>query len=180
VSDTLQQPTTRARSRRAETWSALLANRLAAAGLIVLLLLVLAAVFADVIAPYAFTDSDLTRRLQPPSTSHWFGTDELGRDVLSRVIYGARVSLQVGAVAVGISLVLGTTIGLVAGYRGGWIDAVLMRAMDILFSFPVVLLAIAIVAVLSPSLVNTMIAIGIVFTPIFARVVRGSVLAVRE
>ena len=177
---TLQQPSTRSRSRGAETWSALLSNKLAAAGLIVLVLLVLAAVFADVIAPYGYTDSDLTRRLQPPSASYWFGTDELGRDVLSRVIHGARVSLQVGAVAVGISLVLGTTIGLVAGYRGGWIDAVLMRAMDILFSFPVVLLAIAIVAVLSPSLVNTMIAIGIVFTPIFARVVRGSVLSVRE
>jgi peptide/nickel transport system permease protein len=181
VSDTaLQQPSTRSRSRRAETFSALWSNRLAAIGLVVLVLLVLAAVFADVIAPYGYTDSDLTRRLQPPSGAHWFGTDELGRDVLSRVIHGARVSLQVGAVAVGISLVLGTTIGLVAGYRGGWIDVVLMRMMDILFSFPVVLLAIAIVAVLSPSLVNTMIAIGIVFTPIFARVVRGSVLSVRE
>ena len=177
---TLERPTTQARSRRAETFSALLANKLAAVGLVVLVLLVLAAVFADVLAPYGYTDSDLTRRLQPPSGAHWFGTDELGRDVLSRVIHGARVSLQVGAVAVGISLVLGTSIGLVAGYRGGWIDAVLMRAMDILFSFPVVLLAIAIVAVLSPSLRNTMIAIGIVFTPIFARVVRGSVLSVRE
>jgi peptide/nickel transport system permease protein len=163
-----------------ETLSALLANRLAAVGLIVLLLLVLAAVFAEVIAPYRYTAGDLTRRLEPPSADHWFGTDELGRDVLSRVIFGARVSLQVGAVAVGISLVLGTLIGLVAGYRGGWVDAVLMRTMDVLFSFPVVLLAIAIVAVLSPSLVNTMIAIGVVFTPIFARVVRGSVLSVRE
>jgi peptide/nickel transport system permease protein len=180
VSDNLEAPTERSRSRLAESWSALLANRLAAAGLVVLALLILAAVFADVLAPYSFTDGDLTRRLQAPSGSHLFGTDELGRDVFSRVIYGARVSLQVGAVAVGISLVLGTTIGLVAGYRGGWIDAVLMRMMDILFSFPVVLLAIAIVAVLSPSLVNTMIAIGVVFTPIFARVVRGSVLSVRE
>jgi peptide/nickel transport system permease protein len=176
----LEAPTERSRSRLAESWSALLANRLAAVGLVVLALLILAALFADVIAPYSFTDGDLTRRLEPPSGAHLFGTDELGRDVFSRVIYGARVSLQVGAVAVGISLVLGTTIGLVAGYRGGWIDAVLMRMMDILFSFPVVLLAIAIVAVLSPSLVNTMIAIGVVFTPIFARVVRGSVLSVRE
>jgi peptide/nickel transport system permease protein len=163
-----------------ETLSALLANRLAAAGLLVLLLLILAAVFAEVVAPYPFTDGDLARRLEPPTADHWFGTDELGRDVLSRVIFGARVSLQVGAVAVGISLVLGTLIGLVAGYRGGWVDAILMRTMDVLFSFPVVLLAIAIVAVLSPSLVNTMIAIGVVFTPIFARVVRGSVLSVRE
>jgi peptide/nickel transport system permease protein len=176
----LQQPTGHPRSRARETLSALWSNRLAAAGLIVLALLILAAVFADQVAPYFYTDDDLARRLQPPSSDHWFGTDELGRDVLSRVIYGARVSLQVGAVAVGISLVLGTLIGLIAGYRGGWIDAVLMRTMDVLFSFPVVLLAIAIVAVLSPSLVNTMIAIGVVFTPIFARVVRGSVLSVRE
>lgn len=176
----LQTPDEPSVPRWRETLSALLANRLAAFGLIVLALLVLAAIFADAVAPYSFTEGELTRRLEPPSADHWFGTDELGRDILSRIIFGARVSLQVGAVAVGISLVLGTLIGLIAGYRGGWIDAVLMRTMDVLFSFPVVLLAIAIVAVLSPSLVNTMIAIGAVFTPIFARVVRGSVLSVRE
>jgi peptide/nickel transport system permease protein len=178
--DELQTLTRPPRARWRETVSALLANRLAAAGLVVLALLVLAAVFADVVAPFGFADGDLTRRLQPPSAEHWLGTDELGRDILSRIVFGARVSLQVGAVAVGISLVVGTLIGLIAGYRGGWIDALLMRTMDVLFSFPVVLLAIAIVAVLSPSLVNTMIAIGVVFTPIFARVVRGSVLSVRE
>ena len=176
----LQVPDEPSVPRWRETLSALLANRLAAAGLVVLALLILAAVFADLVAPYSFTDDEIARRLEPPSRDHWFGTDELGRDVLSRVIFGARVSLQVGAVAVGISLVLGTLIGLISGYRGGWVDAVLMRTMDVLFSFPVVLLAIAIVAVLTPSLVNTMIAIGVVFTPIFARVVRGSVLSVRE
>ncbi|TVP69715.1 MAG: ABC transporter permease, partial [Nitriliruptor sp.] len=176
----LQVPDEPSEPRWRETLSALLANRLAAAGMIVLALLVLAAVFAELVAPYSFTDDDIARRLEPPSREHWFGTDELGRDVLSRVIFGARVSLQVGAVAVGISLVVGTLIGLISGYRGGWIDAVLMRTMDVLFSFPVVLLAIAIVAVLTPSLRNTMIAIGVVFTPIFARVVRGSVLSVRE
>jgi peptide/nickel transport system permease protein len=100
--------------------------------------------------------------------------------MFSRVLVGSRASLQVGFVAVTISLVAGTLIGLIAGYRGGRVDTVLMRAMDVLFAFPVVLLAIAIVAVLRPSLINTMIAIGIVFTPIFARVVRGSVLSVRE
>jgi peptide/nickel transport system permease protein len=178
--DELQTLTRPPRARWRETVSVLLANRLAAAGLVVLALLVLAAVLADVVAPFGFADGDLTRRLQPPSAEHWLGTDELGRDILSRIVFGARVSLQVAAVAVGISLVAGTLIGLIAGYRGGWIDALLMRMMDVLFSFPVVLLAIAIVAVLSPSLVNTMIAIGVVFTPIFARVVRGSVLSVRE
>lgn len=178
--DQLQSVDEPPRARWRETLAALLANRLAAVGLVVLGLLILAALLAEVIAPYAYADGDLTRRLQPPSGDHWLGTDELGRDILSRIIFGARVSLQVGAVAVGISLVAGTLIGLVAGYKGGWVDTVSMRAMDVLFSFPVVLLAIAIVAVLSPSLVNTMIAIGVVFTPIFARVVRGSVLSVRE
>ncbi len=176
----LQAPDEPSEPRWRETLSALLKNRLAAAGMIVLALLILSAVFADLVAPYAYTDGDIVRRLEPPGRDHWFGTDELGRDVLSRVIFGARVSLQVGAVAVGISLMVGTLIGLISGYRGGWIDAVLMRTMDVLFSFPVVLLAIAIVAVLTPSLRNTMIAIGVVFTPIFARGVRGSVLSVRE
>lgn len=176
----LERPTTAQVPRWRETFSVLIANRLAAFGLIVLVLLVLTAVFAEVIARYPINAQDLTRRFEAPSADHWFGTDELGRDLFSRVVIGARISLQVGFVAVGISLVAGTLIGLIAGYRGGVIDAVLMRSMDVLFSFPVVLLAIALVAVLGPSLRNTMIAVGIVFTPIFARVVRGSTLSVRE
>jgi peptide/nickel transport system permease protein len=176
----LERPSEAASSRLRETLSALLANRLAAAGLVVLTGLLLLAIFGPALAPYAINDGDLARRLQGPTAAHWFGTDDLGRDVFSRVLVAARVSLQVGAVSVGISLVAGTLIGLLSGYRGGWLDTVLMRAMDVVFSFPVVLLAIAIVAVLEPSLRNTMIAIGVVFTPIFARVVRGSVLSVRE
>lgn len=176
----LQAPTTRSVPRWRETLSVLLANRLAAFGVLVLLALVLIALFADVVARYPINAQDITRRFEGPSADHWFGTDDLGRDVYSRVVIGARISLQVGFVAVSISLVAGTLIGLFAGYRGGWIDTVLMRAMDVLFSFPVVLLAIAFVAVLGPSLRNTMIAVGIVFTPIFARVVRGSTLSVRE
>lgn len=168
------------RSRWRQTWSVLVTNRLAVAGLVVLGLLLVAAVFGEQLAPYGANAQDLTQRFASPSFEHPFGTDDLGRDVFSRVLVGARTSLQVGAVAVGISLVFGTVIGLVAGYRGGWLDSILMRSMDILFSFPVVLLAIAIVAVLGPSLTNAMIAIGVVFTPIFARVVRGSVLSVRE
>lgn len=168
------------RSQLRQTWSILVSNKLAVAGLVVLGLLLVAALLGETMAPYGFNERDLADRFAPPSPEHWFGTDDIGRDVFSRVLIGARTSLMVGAVAVSISLVAGTVIGLVAGYRGGWIDAVLMRTMDVVFSFPVVLLAIAVVAVLGPSLTNAMIAIGVVFTPIFARVVRGSVLSVRE
>jgi peptide/nickel transport system permease protein len=178
--EALERPTVNHRPRWRETLSIVLANRLAAGGLTILVLLVLTAVFADLVAPYAINDQDITRRFQGPSATHLFGTDELGRDLFSRVVFGTRVSLQVGAVAVGISLVIGTFIGLVSGYRGGLLDTVLMRTMDVLFSFPVVLLAIALVAVFGPSLRNTMIAVGIVFIPIFARVVRGSALSVSQ
>jgi peptide/nickel transport system permease protein len=167
------------RSQWRQTLSVLLANRLALAGLVVLALVVLAAVLGEQLAPYG-ENEPAGEFFTAPSLDHPFGTDRLGRDVLSRVLIGAETSLQVGAVSVGISLVLGTAIGLVSGYRGGWLDSVLMRSMDVLFSFPIILLAIAIVAVLGPSLLNAMIAIGVVFTPIFARVVRGSVLSVRE
>lgn len=176
----LEAPTTKATPQWRAILSALLANRLAAFGLALLAVIVLTAVFADVLVRYPINAQNLADRFAPPSGDYWFGTDDLGRDVYSRVVVGARVSLQVGLVSVGISLVAGTLIGLWAGYRGGWIDTVWMRAMDVLFAFPVILLAIALVAVLGPSLRNTMIAVGIVFTPIFARVVRGSVLSVRE
>jgi peptide/nickel transport system permease protein len=167
------------RSQLRQTWSILVANRLALAGLIVLGLLILTALLGERIAPHGLNETGF-EFYAPPSPDHPFGTDNLGRDVFSRVLIGARTSLQVGAVSVGISLVAGTFLGLIAGYRGGWIDAVIMRSMDVLFAFPIVLLAIAIVAVLEPSLTNAMIAIGVAFTPIFARVVRGSVLSVRE
>jgi peptide/nickel transport system permease protein len=176
----LERPTGEHRPRWRQTLSALLANRLAAVSLVILLLLVVAAILAPWLAPYGINEPNIPRRYEAPSLEHWFGTDDIGRDMFSRVLVGSRASLQVGFVAVTISLVAGTLIGLIAGYRGGRVDTVLMRAMDVLFAFPVVLLAIAIVAVLRPSLINTMIAIGIVFTPIFARVVRGSVLSVRE
>jgi peptide/nickel transport system permease protein len=166
--------------RRFQTLRALLANRLAVAGLVVLGLLVVAAVFGSALAPYGVNEIQVEDRLQAPSGDHWFGTDELGRDVFSRVLVAARVSLQVGVIAVSISLVLGVVMGLVAGYYGGWVDTVVMRVMDVLFAFPAILLAIAILAVLGPGLSNAMIAIGIVYTPIFARICRASVLSVRE
>ena len=167
-------------SRARETLSALLANRLAVAGLVVLALLVVVGIFGRAIAPYGINEIDIANRLAPPSAEHWFGTDDLGRDVLSRVLVAARVSLQVGFIAVGFSLAVGVPIGLVAGYFRGAIDSVLMRMMDILFSFPAILLAIAILAVLGPGIGNAMIAIGLVYTPIFARITRGSVLVASE
>lgn len=167
-------------SRARETLSAMLANRLAVAGLVVLALLVIVGVFGRAIAPYGINEIDIANRLAPPSAEHWFGTDDLGRDVLSRVLVAARVSLQVGFIAVGFSLAVGVPIGLAAGYFRGGVDSVLMRMMDILFSFPAILLAIAILAVLGPGIGNAMIAIGLVYTPIFARITRGSVLVASE
>ncbi|HLU31811.1 MAG TPA: ABC transporter permease [Acidimicrobiia bacterium] len=155
-------------------------NRLAVTGLVILLVLVAVAILATLIAPFGINEIDVTNRLSPPSGDHWFGTDELGRDVFSRVIIAARVSLQVGFIAVGIALALGVPIGLLSGYYGGWVDSILMRIMDILFSIPAIVLAIAILAALGPDLVNAMIAIGIVYTPIFARITRGSVLSLRD
>jgi len=167
-------------SRSREVWQTLLANRLAVAGLVVLGLLILVAVFAKTVAPYGINEIDIENRLTGPSAAHWFGTDELGRDVMSRVIIASRVSLQVGFIAVGFALGVGVPIGLLAGYYRGVTDSILMRLMDILFSFPAILLAIAILAVLGPGVRNAMIAIGLVYTPIFARITRGSVIVVSE
>ncbi len=175
--ESAQQP---APEQRFAALRALLANKLAVAGLLVLALLVLAALFGPSLAPYGVNAVDVQDRLQGPSGDHWFGTDELGRDIFSRVLVAARVSLEVGVIAVGISLVLGVGLGLVAGYYGGRVDDVVMRVMDMLFAFPAILLAIAILAVLGRGVANAMIAIGIVYTPIFARICRASVLSVRE
>jgi peptide/nickel transport system permease protein len=168
------------RSTSREVARALLQHKLAVVGLGVLGLLVAAAVLGSALAPYGPNELDVKNRLAAPSLQHPFGTDELGRDVLSRVLVAARLSLVVGAVAVGIALAVGVTLGLVAGFYGRWVDDVVMRAMDVLFAFPAILLAIAIVAVLGPNVTNAMIAIGIVYTPIFARITRASVLTVRE
>jgi peptide/nickel transport system permease protein len=165
-------------SRLRETWQTLLANKLAVAGLVVLAILVLIGIFGEVIAPFGLNEIDIQNRLAGPSADHWFGTDNLGRDTLSRILIAARVSLQVGFIAVGFAVVVGVPIGLVAGYYRGGIDSTLMRMMDVLFSFPAILLAIAILAVLGPGIGNAMIAIGLVYTPIFARITRGSVLVV--
>ncbi len=167
-------------SQRREVLRALLSSPLAVGGLAVLAVLLLAAASGDRLAPYDPNTVQIAERLQGPSGRHWFGTDELGRDVLSRVLVAARTSVQVGLVAVGIALVAGVLLGLVAGFYGRWVDDVVMRAMDVLFAFPAVLLAIAILAVLGPGVTNAMIAIGVVYTPIFARITRAQVLSVRE
>jgi peptide/nickel transport system permease protein len=164
----------------ASVWRRLLRHRLAAAGGVIVLGLVLVAIFAPALAPHDPTRQDLGATYQPSSAGHWLGTDEFGRDILSRIIHGARVSLLVGVVSVGIGLTLGTVAGLVAGYLGGRLDSAVMGVMDVLLAVPGVLLAIAIVAVLGPGIGNVMVAVGISSIPVFARLARGSVLVVRE
>ena len=155
-------------------------NMLLAVGLVLCIIIVLSAVFSQAIAPYSPFDSNIKQRLRPPSTSHLFGTDEFGRDILSRIIYGTRISLLVGIVAVSISTIFGVLLGTLAGYFGGRVDTVLMRIVDSILSFPAILLALSIVAVLGTGLINLMIAIGIVYAGGFARVVRSTVLSVKE
>jgi peptide/nickel transport system permease protein len=169
-----------ARPRWRETLSLLAHNPTAAIASLLLIAIVLIAVLDETLASEGPNDIDVGERLQSPSWAHPFGTDDLGRDILSRIILGASVSLKVGFLAVGFALVVGTLIGLLAGYYGRWVDDVLMRFMDMLFAFPAVLLAIAVLAVRGPGSGNTALAIGIVYTPIFARVTRASVLGVRE
>lgn len=152
---------------------------LAMFGLFVVIGLVLTAIFAPYLAPYSETQMDLMHRFSGPSLQHFFGTDQFGRDLFSRIIYGSRISLQVGLIAVGIALVVGGLLGSVAGYYGGKIDNLIMRAMDILLAVPGTLLAIAVAASLGPGLFNLMIAVGISAVPQYARIVRSSVLSIR-
>jgi peptide/nickel transport system permease protein len=164
-------------------WSGLrrfLKVRMAWFGLLVLIALIFLALTAGLISPYDPSFQDLLSVLQPPSAKHLLGTDDLGRDVLSRVIYGSRVSLQVGLISIGVALLGGVTIGLIAGYWGGTVDNVLMRVMDAILAFPSLLLALAITAARGGGIGNAMIAIGIVYTPLFARLVRGQALTIRE
>jgi peptide/nickel transport system permease protein len=154
-------------------------HRLAMIGLGFLLLLVLAALAADVVSPYKPLEQAMQVRLRPPSQQHWLGTDDFGRDILTRIIFGARISLQVGFVAVGIAASIGIVLGLISGYFGTWIDSLVMRCMDVLLAFPAILLAVVIMALLGPSTTNVMIAIGIAYIPVFARVVRGTVLTIK-
>jgi peptide/nickel transport system permease protein len=154
-------------------------NRLAVGGGAIILVFLIMAVFAGQISPYDPLDQDWSSVQHAPSGEHLLGTDELGRDSLSRIIHGSRISMTIGVVSVSIGLLFGVAVGLLAGYSGGILESLLMRAMDIMLAIPYVLLAIAIVAILGPGLWNTMIAIGIVTVPQFARVVRSSVIEIK-
>ncbi len=178
--DAVASPDVKTRSRRQDFLRAFFSNRLAIFGTAVLSVFILMAVFAPYLAPYGPLQQNLPEKFDGPSFAHPFGQDELGRDILSRVIYGARISLTAGLAAVAVATVAGTIVGLAAGYLGRWPDSLLMRLMDVLLAFPSILLAIVIVSVLGPSLPNAMLAIGIVFIPQIARVVRSAVISVRE
>jgi peptide/nickel transport system permease protein len=171
-----QQP----RGNAARAWSQLRRNRAAVVGLVIAAILVFTAIFAPFLAPYNPYTVALDQRLQPPGGAHLLGTDELGRDILSRLIYGARVALWVGIVTVVLAGALGISGGLVAGYLGGSWDAVIMRLVDVFLAFPVIILAIAIVAVRGPGLTNVLIALALVYWTSYARVSRGTVLLLRE
>ncbi|TKT75903.1 ABC transporter permease [Aquamicrobium sp. LC103] len=157
-----------------------LSQRSAVIGLAIVLFFVALAVFAPWIAPYDPIASDWLSVRQEPSAVHWMGTDDLGRDVLSRVIYGAQASLLAGVIAVGIAILAGLPLGLIAGYFGGWIDTIISRCTDALLACPFLVLAIALAAFLGASLQNAMIAIGISAMPIFIRLVRGQVLSIKN
>ncbi len=161
-------------------WPRLRANRLALAGLFVVILLFIASLLAPFIAPYNPSEINAWQVLSPPSFSHLFGTDELGRDVFSRVLFGARISLKVGFAAIGIAVVLGSAVGLAAGYYGGWVDTVLMRTVDIMLCFPAFFLILAIITFLEPSIWYIMAVIGLTGWMGVARLVRAEVLSIRE
>ncbi|GAB1157459.1 ABC transporter permease [Paenibacillus illinoisensis] len=163
-----------------EAWRTFRRNRLALAGLIIIVFFILLAFLAPYISPYDYKEQVLTDRLQAPSAEHWFGTDDLGRDVFSRVLHGARISLWVGFFSVIGSIIAGALLGLVAGFYGKWADMLISRLFDILLAFPGILLAIAIVAILGPSLQNALLAIAIVNIPTYGRLVRSRVLSLRQ
>ena len=155
-------------------------DRSAKVSLWIAVTIVVLAVAAPVIAPYGPAEPDYDASLSGPSADHPLGTDLTGRDILTRILFGARVSLLVGVVAVGMAVAIGVPIGAVAGYVGGWIDETLMRLMDVMMSFPSLVLALALVGALGPNLRNVILVIGIVYTPQYARLIRGSVLSVKE
>jgi peptide/nickel transport system permease protein len=171
-------------SRETSRWQRVLrsltANKGALIGLFILIILVLAALLAPLITAYDPIKINPPARLQPPNRTHWMGTDNFGRDLYTRVVYGARISLPVGLIAVAISAVFGTLLGLVAGYYGRFVDGVIMRLIDIMLAFPGILLALVVVAILGTNLQNVMIAVGISGVPRFCRLIRGSVLSARE
>jgi ABC-type dipeptide/oligopeptide/nickel transport system permease subunit len=163
-----------------EVWQTLKRSRSAMFGLVVIFVFVVCSIFAPWIAPEDPTKANLSLALRPPSQDALFGRDELGRDILSRVIHGARISLTIGLIAVTIGALLGTPVGAVSGYYGGKVDLLIQRLIDIMMAFPGILLAIVIVSIMGVGLKNVMLAVGIVSVPTYVRLVRGSVLAIKE
>ena len=163
------------------TWRRFTANKLAVIGMLIILALIAVAIFAPLLAPYSPYVGDLARsRLLPPGAEHWLGTDDQGRDILSRLIYGSRLTLQVVVLVAVIAAPIGLLVGTVAGYAGGWVDAVLMRITDIFLAFPKLVLALAFVAALGPGIGNAIIAIAITSWPPYARIARAETLTVRN
>ena len=166
-------------SPMARAWSRLRRRKGAIVALVVLLVIVTLAIFAPYLAPHDPIKQGWSSVRKAPSVIHWFGTDEVGRDLFSRIVYGARASLSAGVISVTIAMVVGVPLGLFAGYRGGWIDAIISRFTDAMLACPFLILAIAMAAFLGPSLSNAMIAIGITATPLFIRLTRGQVISVK-
>lgn len=163
-----------------QAWRSFRKNKLALIGTVIVFIFILLAIFAPFITPEGIDEQQFEKKLQAPSSEHWFGTDDFGRDIFSRVIHGARISLSVGFFSVLGSIVIGSLLGIVAGYYGRWLDAIISRFFDILLAFPSILLAIGIVSVLGPSLQNALIAIAIINVPNFGRLIRSKVLSVKE
>lgn len=163
-----------------DAWRSFFRHRSAVIGGGIILFFILVAIIAPLLVPYGFNQVDADARLQSPSAEHWFGTDDLGRDIFARIVYGARISLWVGFFAILGSIVIGSLLGLIAGYYGGWRDVLISRTFDILLAFPSLLLGIAIVSMLGPSLENAMYAIAIINVPNFGRLMRSRVLSVKE
>ena len=163
-----------------EAWRSFKKSRSAVVGAGIVVFFVLLAIFGPLIAPYGMNEQSLANRLLAPSGEHWFGTDDLGRDIFSRILYGARLSIWVGFASVIMSVIVGTFLGIIAGYYGRWIDTIISRIFDIMLAFPSILLAIAIVSILGPSLTNALIAIAIINIPTFGRLVRSKVLSVKQ
>ena len=163
-----------------EAWQSFYQNKLAVIGLGIVLFFIVIALIAPIAAPYSYKDQNLAERLMPPSGKHFFGTDDFGRDIFSRILYGSRLSLWVGFFSVLGSVILGTLFGIIAGYYGRWVDTTISRIFDIMLAFPSILLAIAVVAILGPSLQNALIAIAVINIPNFGRLVRSKVLSVKQ
>ncbi len=176
-----RKPTKQRGQRRiSQVWRGLVRNRSAVVGLTMVMVLAIVGLLAPVLAPYDPVRPVMRERLTPPTAEHWLGQDEMGRDILSRIIYGARISLTIGVVSVGVGMALGVPWGLLSGFFGGKLDLISQRLLDILLAFPPIILVILVVTVLGPGLWNAMIVIGITTVPRYSRVVRGSTLALRD